>query len=391
MISLARTPAHPARPARPGRSLRLVLPAAALLTALSASAALVAPAASAAPAGTAAAAGTAAGPASPAQAPSFTWHDFTLLNSWKTAGTAKLITGRPGWAVNNGVVYLRGAIKQTGSDTSDFFARLPKSARPTRNLYIQIFTQAAQPGVLFVGADGDLETYHGNATTFASLAAISFPTAAIARHKLTLTNHWASSQSPYNTGDPSYSISKGVVYLSGSLHGGTSSSVAFTLPKSARPTHVVYLSVYTSAETTGALVLKPNGKVQVYGSSASEYTSLANISYPVPGTKWHNFKLLDGWKSDQPAFSSGAPAYAVIDGVRYLSGSLTTTTATNGLWTRLPAVTRSPSVLEIEVYTFNASTGGIGITNSLGLVSSAPFTNAQAFTSLAGIAYAPGA
>ena len=34
-------------------------------------------------------------------------------------------------------------------------------------------------------------------------------------------------------------------------------------------------------------------------------------------------------------------------------------------------------------------TGAVAITNSLGLVSSNPFTNAEAFTSLAGIVYPP--
>ena len=60
-----------------------------------------------------------------------------------------------------------------------------------------------------------------------------------------------------------------------------------------------------------------------------------------------------------------------------------------GLWTDLPAVARSKDVLEIEVYTVNGTTGGIAITNSLGLVSSNPFTNAEAFTSLDAIAYPP--
>jgi hypothetical protein len=35
--------------------------------------------------------------------------------------------------------------------------------------------------------------------------------------------------------------------------------------------------------------------------------------------------------------------------------------------------------------------GAVAITNSLGLVSSNPFSNAEAFTSLAGIAYPPSA
>jgi len=42
------------------------------------------------------------------------------------------------------------------------------------------------------------------------------------------------------------------------------------------------------------------------------------------------------------------------------------------------------------VYTVNGTAGGVAITNSVGLVSSNPFSNAETFTSLAGIAYPPG-
>lgn len=384
MISLARTPAHPGRPGRP---LRLVLPVAALLTILSASAALAAPAVSAAPTA------PAAGPTSPASASSsFTWHNFTLLNGWKTAGTPKLITGHPGWAINNGVVYLRGAIKQTGPITDEVFATLPKGDRPTRNLYIQVFTMNTQPGSLLITPKGNLEAFNGNARLFTSLASVSFPTSAIKGHQLTLKNGWSSSQSTYNTGDPSYAVSKGVVYLTGSLGGGAIGKTAFILPPAARPAHIVYLSVYTLSGHLGGIVeLFTNGHVQIYGSSASGYTSLANISYPALGAQWHKFTLLDKWKSADSTYGTGAPAYTVIDGVRYLGGSLIASNAPNGLWTRLPAVTRSPSVLEIEVYTFGGGTGGIAVTNSLGLVASTPFTNAEDFTSLGGIAYPPGA
>jgi hypothetical protein len=60
-----------------------------------------------------------------------------------------------------------------------------------------------------------------------------------------------------------------------------------------------------------------------------------------------------------------------------------------GLWTDLPAAARSTDVLEIEVYMVDGTTGAVAITNSLGLVSSNPFSDAEAFTSLAGIAYPP--
>jgi hypothetical protein len=330
-------------------------------------------------------------PASAGRAPTlnaFTWHPLALVNGWASASTTSLRTGTPAWAVHNGVVYLRGAVKQP-ADGSSTFATLPASARPPHNLYIQIYTNSDTPGILYVGADGAMQAYDGNATTFTSISAVSYPTTAVKSTKLTLKNGWASSQPVYGTGNPAYAVSSGVVYLSGSMHGGTTSAPAFVLPKAARPAHVMYVSVYTFDGSTGFLEILPTGEVDAEGADAASYTSLASISFPIASTKWHNFKLEAGWKSDASTFGTGNPAYAVINGIVYISGSMDQAPGGTGLWTNLPAATRSADVLEIEVYTVNGTAGGIAITNSLGLVSSNPFTNAEAFTSLAAVAYPP--
>ena len=318
----------------------------------------------------------------------FTWHPLALVNGWASASTTSLRTGKPAWAVHDGVVYLRGAVKQPAGGSSAF-ATLPASARPAHNLYIQVYTNSDTPGILYIGADGTMEAYDGNATTFTSISAVSYPAAAVKSTKLTLKNGWASSQPTYNTGNPAYAVSRGVVYLSGSMHGGTTSAPAFVLPKAARPAHVMYVSVYTFDGSTGFLEIFPNGQVDVEGAEAASYTSLASISFPVASTKWHSFTLEAGWKSGAAQFGTAKPSYAVINGIVYLTGSMHRAPGGTGLWTNLPAATRSKDVLEIEVYTVNGTTGGVAITNSLGLVSSNPFTNAEAFTSLAAIAYPP--
>ena len=318
----------------------------------------------------------------------FTWHPLALVNGWASASTTSLRTGKPAWAVHDGVVYLRGAVKQPAGGSSAF-ATLPASARPAHNLYIQVYTNSDTPGILYIGADGTMEAYDGNATTFTSISAVSYPTAAVKSTKLTLKNGWASSQPTYNTGNPAYAVSRGVVYLSGSMHGGTTSAPAFVLPKAARPAHVMYVSVYTFDGSTGFLEILPTGEVDAEGADAASYTSLASISFPVASTKWHNFKLEAGWKSDAQTYGTGAPSYAVINGIDYLTGSMDQPVSGTGLWTDLPAAARSTDVLEIEVYTVNGTAGSIAITNSLGLVSSNPFTDAEAFTSLAAVAYPP--
>ena len=115
------------------RSARLILPAAALLAATAGTAALATPAQ----------AGISAGhvrnaPARPVTSAKLSWHPFKLLHGWKSATAKKLLTGTPAWALQNGVVYLRGAIRQpTAGGTA--FASLPKQARPAE--------QSVQPGL----------------------------------------------------------------------------------------------------------------------------------------------------------------------------------------------------------------------------------------------------
>jgi hypothetical protein len=288
------------------------------------------------------------------------------------------------------VVYFRGAIRQPNPDGSDTFGKLPSYARPAHNRYSLVDTStrvSEVAGVLYIGSDGTLDAFGGNAYAFTSLAAVSYPTAVMKSRKLTLKNGWVSSQPAYDTGDPSYAVSGGVVYLSGSLHAGTS-HLAATLPKAARPNHELFVSVYTFEGAAGWLQIFRTGQVEVFGTDAVDYTSLANISYPVAGTKWHNFKLEDGWKSGQVKFHTAAPAYTIINGVVYLNGSMTGAAAGNLIWTTPPAGVRTAAdVLNIEVDTAGGSVGDLLVTSRLGLVVSTPASNAEAFTSLAAIAY----
>jgi hypothetical protein len=366
----------------PLRSARLILPGAALLAVLGGTAA-------AAPGHPAPAH---AAPARPGRAPrlaGLTWHKLTLQNGWESASTSTLVTGVPAWATQNGVVYLRGAVKQPNAQANPTFATLPTAARPAHTLYIQVYTESDTPGILYINSTGAMEAYDGNAYTFASLSAVSYPTAAVKSHQLTLKNGWASSQPSYGTGNPAYSVSKGVVYLSGSMHSGGTSPLAFVLPKAARPAHQMWISVYAFDGTTGWLQILPDGDVDASGTEAAGYTSLASISFPVASTTWHNFKLEAGWKSGASKFGTAAPSYAVINGVVYITGSMYQASGDTGLWADLPAAARSTDVLEIEVYMVDGTTGAVAITNSLGLVSSNPFSYAEEFTSLAGLAYPP--
>jgi len=364
------------------RPVRLALPVAAALTALGGGLA------TAAPSGHGPAAVRATAAVRPGSAQHLSWHALALDSGWKSVSTASLKTGRPGWALRDGVIYLRGAVKQTNPSAGDAFATLPAAARPPHDIYRIAYSSQETPAEVYVGHSGKMAALGGNSTAFTSLAAISYPTAAIRTHPLALKNGWQSDQPIFGTGNPAYAVSHGVVYLSGSLHGGTS-QVAFTLPEAARPAHQMYVLVYTLDDTFGWLRLLPAGQVEIGGLSSSGYTSLAGISFPVAGTAWHRFKPEAGWHSGASRFGTANPSYAAVNGVVYLDGSIYQSGGSTGLWTQVPAPARAADVLEIEVYTADGTAGAVAMADNAGLVASVPFSDAQQFTSLAGIAYPP--
>ena len=111
--------------------------------------------------------------ASPAAVPAtqLRWHRLHLMNGWMPPPSI-LNEGHPAYAVSGGVVDLRGVMS---SGTSQLFAHLPPGARPKHNLAILIDTFNGVSGALIIDADGEMDVFGGNATTFASLAAVSFP------------------------------------------------------------------------------------------------------------------------------------------------------------------------------------------------------------------------
>jgi len=352
------------------RSLaRLSLPLATAFGLLAGSAALAGPALA-----------SAAGPAA------FTWHTFKLINGWQSASSPQLVTGTPAWALHDGVIYLKGAVKNPAQTGEEGIATLPAYARPARNLYIADYDQAATAGALEISTSGSIDVFGSNSENFASLGNISYPLGSITPHKLTLKNGWASENADYSSGNPAYSISGGIVYLSGSMAHGKPGWAAAVLPKAARPAHVMYVLVYTFGGDSGLITIYPNGKIIASGADATSYTSLANISYPVASTKWHAFTLIDNWKSADPTYHTGAPSYVVINGVVYVGGAMTGTKAPNGFWTPIPTAVQPPAQVFAEV-DMGGAPGEVDFAESDGLASSASFSNAKKFTSLASIAY----
>jgi hypothetical protein len=204
-----------------------------------------------------------------------------LLHNWTTMPSG-WHAGYPSYTIIDGIVHLSGAMRQV-SGGNGLFARLPRGLRPAHVLFITIDTGNNNPGVLQIEPTGQMFVGDGQAQQYSTLDGVTFPVASVGGHKLALVARWKSSQAAYNTGNPSYDVRKGVVYLAGSLHQPVSQGdVIATLPKAVRPAHTLFYVIFEG--TMGTLEIVPSGEVWVVStpdSNSEGFTSLASISFPL--------------------------------------------------------------------------------------------------------------
>lgn len=211
--------------------------------------------------------------------------------------------------------------------------------------------------------------------------------AGVTWHALALKNGWNSSQFRWNTGDPSYAVRNGVVYLSGSLHQRVGGSDVFAvLPAAARPTHDLYITVYTFDGTTGVLFIGTNGGMQAYAGEARSFTSLAGVSFPASTLSGTTLTLLNGWQSSDGVYGTGDPSYVVRNGVVYLSGSLNLPSGSDTIFAHLPHSAAPAHWLYMKIYTNGETIGSLDVRPS-GVVEIFITSPSVLFSSLATISY----
>ncbi len=162
----------------------------------------------------------------------------------------------------------------------------------------RIRSLAAQTPALVLSLLAIVLSLGGGAYASTQLAAESPPAAghAVARsasgvswHQISLRNGWVSSNSTFASGNPKVSKKNGIVYLSGSLNQPSPASAEFAvLAKKYRPTHNMWITVYTFGDSSGTLRIGADGTMEAFspgscssGNTAQCYTSLATVSYPV--------------------------------------------------------------------------------------------------------------
>ena len=106
------------------------------------------------------------------------------------------------------------------------------------------------------------------------------PATGVTWHRIPTVNGWRSADFRYGTGIPSWAVKGGIVYLSGSV----------LLPPSARPSHKLWMTAWTSHETSGTLAPYPSGRMFASSVPAASFTSLADVSYPVASSAQHRLR-----------------------------------------------------------------------------------------------------
>jgi len=288
------------------------------------------------------------------------WQPLSLQNGWHSEQSA-WNSGDPAYCIDNGIVYVSGSLAQSRGSSGTYFAQLPQQYRPASNMYLTVYTYAGTAGgVVRIDTDGTMHAYGGAATSFTSLAGISFPAAWTAEQPITLDPHWGwqSADSQWGTGNPSYHVSDGVVHLSGSVFnpgGGGSASNLGVLPSAAWPAADTLPTVYTYGGTVGNLNIFTEGSIGATytglgGTEANStaFTSLAGVTYPAAGSAETPLPLLNGWQSGQPpTWPSHAMSYYISNGVVYLDGQVTNTGS--GKVAVLPPAARPTHTLYLTV------------------------------------------
>jgi hypothetical protein len=99
-------------------------------------------------------------------------------------------------------------------------------------------------------------------------------------HGLKLLNGWSKSSAAI--GAPSYEVRNGVVYLSGGMHQAKGSNNEFAvLPKGARPSHTLWIGVYSESTTSAFVEITPSGAMFIGGTDDQFFASLAGVSFVV--------------------------------------------------------------------------------------------------------------
>jgi len=108
------------------------------------------------------------------------------------------------------------------------------------------------------------------------------PQARVAWTNFALLNGWV--VGCCSSGTPAWGVNgTGILYLRGAARTVGTNELLAVLPAGNRPSHYLYLPVYTDGSTEGSIEIWPNGDIYAYGDTTPEfdYLSLNGISFVI--------------------------------------------------------------------------------------------------------------
>jgi hypothetical protein len=323
-----------------------------------------------------------------AEVNSFT--SLTLKNGWTGAPFG---TSNPAVSNISGIVHFKGAMATSGTNAVAF--TLPTADRPATNVYVPVDMCNAANGRLFIQHNGTVtvepEGSFSDASCFTSLDGVSFAKSGTFT-ALKLKNGWTNKA--FGTSAAAARVISGIVHLKGAIATSGTNPVPFTLPAADRPATAVYVKVDLCNATNGRLFIQHNGVVTVEAegstfSNAQCFTSLDGASYAKSATSFTTLSLVNGWTN--APFGTSNAAVRTVSGIVQLKGAIATS-GTNTVPFTLPAGFRPAANVFVPVDLCNATNGRLDISTN-GTVSveaeGGTFSNAQCFTSLDGVSFAP--
>jgi hypothetical protein len=326
-------------------------------------------------------------------APAVTFTKLTLLHGWKTS---PYNSATPAVTKISGIVYFKGAISTTKSNTNLVAFVLPQGFRPSKTVNVPVDMCSSKSGELNIAPDGVTQVISAGATTtatcFSSLDGASFAQSPASFTKLKLAPGWKEFGSFYM--NAAARLSGGIVQFEGMIQTKGTNRVAFTLPAGLRPSRNVYALISLCTGSIGRLDITPSGVVSVEAEGTGNWwmaqcaTSLDGASFALPPTSFTGLTLHNGWMN--APYGAAKAAVRNISGIVHFRGAIWTM-GTNPDPFILPAQFRPAKTVYIPADLCNGNNGRLVIQPDGAVVVQAEnedFAQAACFTSLDGVSFA---
>jgi hypothetical protein len=338
------------------------------------------------------------------------------LNTANWSGSTTFGTSVPGWFKDSfGVVHLEGAAKQVNTAGSGALriGTLPRSARPSRNVFVVVYTLGGSYADLEIAKNGNLTIIkpHAPAVTslgFVSLEDITYRKSASGANGIALNSTNFGRAALGSAAAAAFKDASGIVHLQGAVKqisaAGPGQNFVGTLPQADRPSWDVFVIVNGHNGTYADAEIGTNGNINLtdpFGFAFKDFSfvSLEGISYstnagfnslapPFPGFNSANWSANAGSGTSIPGWIEDEN-FAV-----HLQGAVTQTSPSGNanqivmlpqtLWPTRTVYTIVPTNNGTYAGLFISTTGQVNLFDP-----ASPMTKDYSFVSLEGVAYHP--